>query len=71
MALENILYSTHCPRCIVLKQKLDALHIPYAECNDIDEMIAENISQVPVLSVDGNKMDYVSALQWLSTMEED
>ena len=68
--MDIILYSTHCPRCEVLKQRLDAINIQYTECNDIDEMAAEGILCVPMLSVNGEMFDYVHALKWISGREE-
>ena len=45
--INNILYTTHCPRCKILKQKLNNSNIEYQECDDIDKMISLNISSVP------------------------
>lgn len=45
--MEVILYSNGCPRCCVLKQKLDAKSITYAEENSVDKMLAMGISRFP------------------------
>ena len=37
---EAILYSTGCPKCKVLKQKMDAVGFTYQENNSVDEMLA-------------------------------
>ena len=32
------LYTTHCPKCEVLKEKLDGKHLQYDEINDVATM---------------------------------
>lgn len=44
MAETVILYSTGCPRCSVLKKKLEEKGINYTENNSVDEMLALGIS---------------------------
>lgn len=61
-----VLYSTGCPRCTVLKKKLEDKQISYEEKNSVDEMLELGIMSVPVLSVDGEMMDFVSAVSWLN-----
>lgn len=61
-----ILYSTGCPQCKVLKQKLDAKGIHYIENNSVDEMLALGIRQAPTLSVDGVVMNFKSAIAWVN-----
>lgn len=56
-----ILYSTGCPRCNVLKKKMDTKNIDYQEEKDIEKMQAMGITQVPILSVDGEMMEFVTA----------
>lgn len=60
---EAILYSTGCPKCKVLKQKMDAVGFTYQENNSVDEMLALGITQVPVLSVDGELYDFAQAVK--------
>ena len=64
--MEVILYSNSCPRCCVLKQKLDAKSITYAEENSVDKMLAMGISQVPVLCVDGELLSFGQANEWIN-----
>ena len=61
-----ILYSTGCPKCDVLKQKLNGKSIQYTENNSVDEMIALGIAQVPVLSVDGKQLNFSQAVMWIN-----
>lgn len=62
-----ILYSTGCPKCRVLKQKLDSKSIHYAEENSVDVMLSLGIMQVPVLSVDGKLLSFSEANEWVNT----
>ena len=61
-----ILYSTGCPRCEVLKSKLNDKAISYTENNSVDEMTALGITQVPVLSVNGNLYEFKEAVEWVN-----
>lgn len=63
------LYSTGCPKCKVLKKKLDSKSIQYIENNSVEEMTNLGIMQVPVLSVDGKLFDFSQANEWLNQNE--
>lgn len=65
-----ILYSTGCPKCNVLKKKLAKKNIKYVENNDIDTMTALGIDQIPVLSVDGELLDFTEANEWIKNLED-
>lgn len=58
-------YSTGCPRCKVLKTKLDDAKIEYEVHSDIEEMTTLGIKGVPVLDVDGERMNFGQAVKWL------
>lgn len=64
-----VLYSTGCPKCKVLKQKLDSKPIQYTENNSVDEMLALGITQAPVLSVDGKLLTFVEANEWVNKIQ--
>lgn len=64
--MEIILYSTDCPKCKVLKQKLEEKGIAYTENTSVDEMLALGIVQVPVLSVKGALLSFHEANQWVN-----
>lgn len=59
------LYTTHCPRCNVLKTKLDRLQFTYNICEDVDKMLELGIQSAPALEVDGKIMDFKTAIDWL------
>ena len=61
-----VLYSTGCPRCKVLRQKLDSKGISYTVNSSVEEMLALGISQVPILSVDGELLPFTKAIEWVN-----
>ena len=60
------LYSTHCPKCIVLEKKLQQKGITFEEINDIDVMVEKGFMQAPMLEVDGVVMDFKQANDWIN-----
>lgn len=63
------LYTTHCPRCKVLATKLAQKNIEYVENEDIDYMESIGIMSVPMLEVDGQLLDFVTANNWINNKE--
>ena len=49
----------------MLVKKLDAAGIAYEEVTDVDEMTALGIKSAPVLSVDGELLDFSGANAWI------
>lgn len=66
--MKIILYTTGCPKCGVLVTKLDNKNIEYEVCTDTAVMASLGISQVPVLSVDGELMPFKSANDWINNL---
>lgn len=66
--MEIILYSTGCPKCQVLKKKLDGKNIKYVLCDDQNIMKAENIDKVPVLKVNEEKLDFKAAVDYVNEL---
>lgn len=64
------LYTTHCPRCLVLEEKLKQKNIPYIEHTNTEEMISLNYSIVPILIVDDEQYSFGEAVQWVNSLEE-
>lgn len=64
-----VLYSTGCPRCKILKKKLDESGIEYTENKNVDEMLSLGISEVPVLDINGKLLNFNSSIEWLSKRE--
>lgn len=61
-----ILYTIGCPRCNVLKRKLDELNLKYIIQNDENIIISEGLDEIPVLEIeDGRRMGFSEAIEWL------
>lgn len=61
---EVIFHTTGCPKCRVLKTKLDRAGVAYETNTDIDAMLSLGIRSAPVLSVDGELLDFAAACKW-------
>ena len=59
-----VLYSTNCPKCMVLEKKLELSGIDYQLVTDEDVMIEKGFMSAPVLEVDGEAMDFGAAVRW-------
>ena len=65
--MKVILYTTHCPRCEVLKTKLEQKNISYKEETDVGKMLEMGIMSVPMLSVNGaSVMNFTDAIKWVN-----
>lgn len=65
-----ILYSTGCPKCKVLKKKLEDKNVDYTENNDIEKMTELGIMQVPILSVNNELMSFTQAVEWINRKDD-
>ena len=66
-----VLYTTGCPRCKVLKSKLDSAGIEYEVCEDIDEMEKLGMMSAPNLKVDDKILNFGDAVRWIADKEND
>ena len=62
-----ILYSTHCPMCKQLERQLNMKEIPYEEIDDAEKMRELGFTHAPILEVDGERMDFASAIRWIKS----
>ena len=60
-----VIYSSGCPRCKTLKKKLDDAGIQYDTFTDVQKMIDMGFTDVPVLEVDGQRMQFADAIKWV------
>lgn len=60
-----ILYEHGCPKCKILKMKLDQNGIQYETVNDVETMKAKGFKEAPKLEVDGTVMDFKAAVDWI------
>ena len=65
--MNNItLYTTHCPKCKILEDKLNNKNIQYNICEDKDEMISLGFRSVPVLQVNDEVLNFGAAIKWVN-----
>lgn len=64
-----VLYTIGCPSCRVLEEKLNKKKIKFSICTDTEKMIELGMTTMPVLEVDGVRMNYNQAFAWVSEQE--
>lgn len=67
--LKITLYSTDCPRCNILKDKLKDAGYRFQVVTDPELMIALGFKESPILSVEGELMNFGKAIAWLKEQE--
>jgi glutaredoxin len=61
------LYTTHCPKCIILEKKLQDKNIEYQICDDIDLMLSKGMQEAPYLEVEEKGlMNFTKAIKWVN-----
>ena len=60
------LYTIDCPKCKVLKQKIDNKNINYNIVNDLDIMTNLGMKTAPMLEVNGLLLNFNEALKWVN-----
>ena len=66
--MKVVLYSTYCPKCIVLQKKLISKNINFEEVNDVDAMLEKGFMAAPMLEVDDEVMDFKAANDWINSI---
>ena len=59
-------YHNGCPKCKVLKKKLDKKQVDYSEETDSEILISKGFKSVPVLEVDGKVLNFMDAVNWVN-----
>ena len=70
MGQSIILYSTGCPQCKVLEEKLHNANIAYVKVNDVDLIASQGIRSVPVLQIEDEKLDFPAAIKWVNNRRD-
>ena len=67
------LYTTNCPKCIVLEKKLNNKNINYKKVEDIEKILEianeQGINTAPILEIDGKFLDFSHANTYINNME--
>lgn len=62
-----ILYSTGCPKCTVLKKKLEEKGIDFKVNDSVDEMTKLGMTEIPMLFVDDKRFGFMDAVNWANS----
>ena len=62
---EIILYEHGCPRCKILKMKLDQKGIQYKTVHDVEVMKEKGFQEAPKLEVGNVVYGFKEAVEWL------
>ena len=60
------LYSNGCPRCKILKRKLDEAGIEYEKTDDFKDIVENGFKTVPVLLYNRMFYDYAEAIKLIN-----
>lgn len=63
--MDIVLFSNNCPRCKILKTKLEQSNIEFKENNDVELMTQRGFTTVPMLEVDGVIYNFKEAVKWI------
>ena len=64
-----ILFSTNCPKCRVLEQKLNQKNIDFIISDNIDEIIEKGFMSAPILKIDDEYLEFGNAVKWVNNQE--
>lgn len=64
--MKVILYSTGCPKCEVLKKKLEIAGVDYDVVNSVETMQELGFQELPKLSVGGMILGFIDAINWVN-----
>lgn len=67
--MEVVLYSTNCPKCIMLEKKMNMKGIDFIVNSDIDLMEEKGFTEIPVVEVDGKFLKFKEAVDWVNSLE--
>lgn len=66
MIYDVILYSTGCPKCMVLENKLKKKNISYKTISDKEEMKKKGLTEVPALKIKDKLLGFFEANNWIN-----
>lgn len=67
--MQVTLYTTHCPKCVVLEKKLTQKNIKFDVVADKKEIMKKGYLTAPLLEVNGSIMDFAKANEWINSQE--
>lgn len=68
--MKVILYTTNCPKCLILEKKLESKGIIYERVIDLDLMLQKGFMSAPILEVDGKIMNYKESFNFIENLNK-
>lgn len=69
--MENILYSTDCPKCKILEAKLNENGITFEKNEDVNEMLALGLKSAPAFKHNDQIMSFNEALVFIKNYTQE
>lgn len=66
-----ILYSNGCPKCNVLKSKLESKKIKFTETDNFSKLEEMGVKSLPIMEIDGKFLTFVEANTWINTQKQE
>ena len=63
------LYTTHCPKCKILEERLNEKKVKYEVIDNIEELQKMNFKSVPNLEIAGKIYNYLDSIRYLNKMK--
>lgn len=63
------LYTTHCPKCKILEERLNEKKIKFEIIDNVEELQKMNFKTVPNLDIDGKIYNYLDAIKYLNKLK--
>lgn len=63
--MKLILYTTNCPKCLILEKKLKLKGLNYEKITNLDIMLQKGFMSAPMLEIDGVVMDFKESVNFL------
>lgn len=60
------LYTNHCRKCEILTTKLNEKNITFETIDDEEWLCANGYDFMPILEVDGQKLEYIDAVNYIN-----
>lgn len=57
-----------CPKCRVLKMKLEQKGLEYEDCHDLDKAMGMGLKSFPVMCVDGEILKFEDAVKYVNKL---
>jgi hypothetical protein len=62
------LYTNHCRKCEILTDKLKEKNVTFEVIDDEEKLLKLGFDFMPVLEVDGEKLDYLTAVTYVNSL---